>query len=228
MKGKCMDKLFGNIKAAIFDYDGTVIDSMGMWGRASSDFVRNVLGREPEEGLDALVKTISLEQSAAIFREKYGAVGTEKEIVAQVLDSVIDRYRTDLQLKPGVERVLQDLKDHGIRMCVATASLREMIEAGNSRLGLEPYFEQIFTCMEVGANKRKPDIYNKAAEYFGTAPEETLVFEDVIHAARTASQAGYRLVGVYDRDSDREWENIKSLSRISLESFHDWKGIENY
>lgn len=214
------------IKAAIFDYDGTVIDSMDMWSQASSNYVRTVLGKEPAPDLDRIIKAMSLEEGAKIFRDEYGAPGTDDDIVQAVLQTVTDQYRTTLQLKPGILDILDDLKSHGVRMCVATASAREMIEAGNERLGLNKYFEKVFTCMEVGANKRKPDIYNQAAAYFGTSPEETLVFEDVLHASRTASEAGYHLIGVYDESSADESDEIRQLCRLFLDTYNQWPGIE--
>lgn len=213
------------IRGAIFDYDGTIMDSMTMWSTASSDYVRNVLGREPLPGLDERIKNLSLEEGAGIFREEYGAPGTDQEIVQAVLETVLFRYRHTLQLKPGILEILRDLKAHGIPMCIATASAREMIEAGNRRLGLEPYFEKIFTCIEVGANKRKPDIYNEAAAFMGTRPEETLVFEDVLHASVTAAEAGYCLIGVYDEVSKDEWEAISGLSALALADYSQWPGI---
>lgn len=214
------------IKAAIFDYDGTVMDSMTMWSQASSNYVRTVLGKEPAPDLDRIIKKMSLEEGAKIFRDEYGAPGTDDEIVQTVLQTVTDQYRSTLQLKPGILDILEDLSSHGIRMCVATASAREMIEAGNERLGLTKYFERVFTCMEVGANKRKPDIYNQAAAYFGTSPEETLVFEDVLHASRTASEAGYHLIGVYDESSADESDEIRQLCRLFLDTYDQWPGIE--
>lgn len=221
------EKLYGKIKAAIFDYDGTVMDSMGMWSQASSNYVRTVLGKEPAPGLDEMIKNTSLEEGAKIFREQYGAPGTDADIVQTVLATVTDQYRNTLQLKPDVLQVLEDLKAHGIKMCVATASAREMIEAGNDRLDLNQYFEKVFTCMEVGANKRRPDIYNEAAAYFGTSPEETLVFEDVLHASKTAAEAGYRLIGILDKYSESDKNSIKELSHLFLDSYDEWPGIEN-
>lgn len=221
------EKLYGKIKAAIFDYDGTVMESMGMWSQASSNYVRTVLGKEPAPGLDEMIKNTSLEEGAKIFREQYGAPGTDADIVQAVLATVTDQYRNTLQLKPDVLQVLEDLKAHGIKMCVATASAREMIEAGNDRLDLNQYFEKVFTCMEVGANKRRPDIYNEAAAYFGTSPEETLVFEDVLHASKTAAEAGYRLIGILDKYSESDKNSIKELSHLFLDSYDEWPGIEN-
>lgn len=77
------------------------------------------------------------------------------------------------------------------------------------RLGIAKYFDRIFTCEEVGAGKTKPDIYLRAAEYLGTRPEETVVFEDVIHAIRTAKQAGFQVVGIYDETSKDDQEEVR-------------------
>lgn len=77
------------------------------------------------------------------------------------------------------------------------------------RLGIAKYFDRIFTCEEVGAGKTKPDIYLRAAEYLGTHPEETVVFEDVIHAIRSAKQAGFQVVGIYDETSKDDQEEVR-------------------
>ena len=94
-------------------------------------------------------------------------------------------------------------------MTVATSNNKEEVEAAFKRTGLSSYFERIFTCEEVGAGKTKPDIYLEAAKYMGTKPEETIVFEDVLHAVRTAKKAGFLVVGLYDEASKTEQEQIQ-------------------
>jgi len=216
------------IKAAIFDYDGTIMDSMVMWRTASSNFVRTVLGREPAEDLDRVIRNLSLEEGASIFRDEYGASGTDEEIVDAVLETVTDQYRYSLQLKDGILEVLDDLRAHGVRICIATASTREMIESANERLGISHYFDEVFTCSEVGASKRFPMIYDLAASFMGASEEETLVFEDVLYASQTASAAGYQLVGIYDIMADDEKEEIKKTAKLYLENWKEWPGIENF
>ena len=94
-------------------------------------------------------------------------------------------------------------------MTVATSNNKEEVEAAFKRTGVSSYFERIFTCEEVGAGKTKPDIYLEAAKYMGTKPEETVVFEDVLHAVRTAKKAGFLVVGLYDEASKAEQKEIR-------------------
>lgn len=222
--GKAERLAKGGIKAAIFDYDGTVVDSMPMWSKASSDYVRS-LGREPGPDLDYKIKHMGLEEGAAVFRDEYGAQGTTEEIVEAVLNGVRAKYREEIVPKDGIVEVLEDLKAAGIKMVVATASARDMIEICNKVHGLDKYFEAVFTCVEVGANKRKPDIYFAAAEFLGAKPEEALVFEDVRHAALTASAAGFPVVGIYDDVSFLDKDDIVAASSLYLEDYSQWPGI---
>lgn len=218
-------------KAAIFDYDGTVVDSMGMWRSTGSSYARKLGAELSDEEADRKLNTqlrgLSLEESAALFREEYGAKGTDEEILADVLDMVFVNYENNIECKKGIIDVLEDLQANGVKMCIATASQRRMIESANARLGIGKYFDKVFTCLELETNKREPDIYMKAAEFFGCDVSEILVFEDVLHAANTAARAGFPVVGVYDEESAQEKEQLKSISRLYIDSYADWRGIKN-
>lgn len=211
------------ITAAIFDYDGTILDSMPMWSSVPSRFVRK-LGGEPEPGLDALIKYMSLEESTKIFRE-YGAAGTDEEIVDQIMDVVLESYEKELQPKPGVIKVLDDLKNQGIRMCVATQTPSRMIRAANQRLGLDIYFEEVFSCGELDTHKREPKIYELAAGHLDAEPAETLVFEDIFYAVETAARAGFPVIGIYDESSSGDRERIEQSCLRYLESYTAWPGL---
>ena len=211
-------------KAAVFDYDGTVVDSMKMWSTVPSRFVRR-LGAEAEPGFDEMVKYMSLEESAEKFRE-YGAAGTDEEIIGQIMEMVMDSYRYELQLKPGILDVLEDLKAHQVRMCVASQTPSRMILEANRRLGLETYFETVYSCGEWNTHKREPEIYRLSADFLGALPGETLVFEDMVYAVETAADAGFAVVGIYDDNSQEDQKAIRGRCRWYLESFADWPGLE--
>jgi len=97
-----------------------------------------------------------------------------------------------------------------VKMCVATATERRLVEPAIERLGLKDYFKRIFTCTEENTSKKYPDIYIKAVEYLGTEIGETLVVEDALYAMKTAKKAGFIVAGVYDKVSDDEQEEIKT------------------
>lgn len=215
----------GGIKAAVFDYDGTIVDSMPMWRTVGSRFVAS-LGVEVDEGFDEQMKYLSLEESAGILRE-FGAVGTDEEIIDQVMDMVLESYRDLVPLKPGILEVLKDLEAHGIRMSIATQTPSRMIHAANQRLGLDQYFDTVYSCSEWDTHKKEADIYYLAASSIGAAPCETLVFEDMVYAAETANRAGFTVMGIYDESSESDRERIAESCRIYLENYGEWPGIES-
>ncbi len=208
-------------KAAVLDYDGTILDSMPMWLNAASNYLRK-MGCEPSPDLDALIKGASIDDGIRIMREQ-GVQGSDEEIAEGFLSSVRREYRENLMPKPGIIEILDDLRSHGIKLCIATASERVMIESANKRLGISGYFDAVFTCQEVGRNKHFPDIYFKAAEFFDVKPEETLVFEDVPHASKAAHDAGFTVIGVYDESSADDRPEIEKYSRVYIDNYSNWK-----
>ena len=213
-----------SVSGAIFDVDGTILDSMEMWRTTGSRFLRKC-GVTPPPDIDRLMFQITLEEGASLFGEKFGIEGTPEEIKARVLQMVRDDYRYRLSCKPGVVDVIRELYSAGIPLCVATATDRELILPAFERLGLLPFFREIFTCGELGVSKRSPDIYLRAAERLGTPPEKTLVFEDVLHAVRSAASVGFPVVAIYDKNAEPEKETIRTIASLYLDSFADWPGL---
>ena len=196
------------IKGAIFDVDGTLLDSMEIWEDVAIRYLKSI-GVEAEPDLPEVMFTMSLPEGAAYVKEHYRLTRETDEIIQGVLDIIRKYYEETAPLNPGVTKILEELSRKRIPMTVATSNNKEEVEAAFKRLGIASYFSRIFTCEEVGAGKTRPDIYMKAAEYMGTRPEETVIFEDVLHAIRTAKKAGFLAVGLYDEASKADQEEIK-------------------
>ena len=207
------------IKGAIFDLDGTLLDSMFIWDTIGEEYLRS-LGKEPHEDLKETFMTLTLEEAAEYYREHYGVTLSVKEIVDGVNAMVEQTYRTKVTLKPGISEYLAWLKENGVRMCVATVTDRYLVEETLERLGVRHYFSEIFTCAEVGFGKDKPVIYQKALEHLGTAKDETYVFEDMLFALNTAKTDGFPTVGVYDRHEVHQ-DELKGLADYYIFDFTD-------
>ena len=207
------------IKGAIFDLDGTLLDSMFIWDTIGEEYLRS-LGKEPHEDLKETFMTLTLEEAAEYYREHYGVTLSVKEIVDGVNAMVEQTYRTKVTLKPGISEYLAWLKENGVRMCVATVTDRYLVEETLDRLGVRHYFSEIFTCAEVGFGKDKPIIYQKALEHLGTAKDETYVFEDMLFALNTAKTDGFPTVGVYDRHEEHQ-DELKELADYYIFDFTD-------
>ena len=199
------------IKGAIFDLDGTIIDSMFIWDTIGEDYLRS-LGREPKENLAEVFKTFTLTQAAEYYRSQYDIKLSIEEIVDGINNMVAEIYRTKVALKPGVSDFLKRLQSLGVKMCVATVTDRPIVEDVLKRLKVYEYFSEIFTCSEVGCNKETPEIYRQALNHLGTPKTETVVFEDVLHALKTAKGDGFKVAAVYDSHEPMQKE-MKEISK---------------
>jgi HAD superfamily hydrolase (TIGR01509 family) len=130
-----------------------------------------------------------------------------------------------IPLKTAVLPFLDRLYRNNVKMCIATATERELAKAALERLSAAKYFDFILTCTEAGMGKDTPEFFLKALELLNTPRHETIVFEDALHAIKSAKAAGFLVVAVYDKSSYEEQEEIKSIADIYLNSFEDWEMI---
>lgn len=203
------------IKGIIFDIDGVILDSMMIWNDLGARYLKT-LGVEPEDGLGDILFSMSMEQGAEYLKNHYCLELSMEEILTGIQDMLRDFYYNEVLMKPGADRLMQFLKEKGIRMTAATSSPRGHVERALERNGLLTYLDRIFTTGEMGISKHSPDIYNMAAEFMGFSPYEVLVLEDSLYALKTASDARFRTVGVYDRDGEPDQEGVKATGDMYI------------
>ncbi len=199
-----------NIKGIIFDFDGTLFDSMCIWETAGADYLRSV-GYDAKPNLGQTLWTMSLSQSAAYLKKTYALPFSEDEIINGINKTIEDFYFYRAAPKNGILPFLHHLRKKGIKLCIATATARYQVEAALSRHSMLSFFDAIFTCSEVGHGKDEPIIFEHALAHLKTKKEETAVFEDAYHAAKTAKDAGFYVVGIYDRYEKRS-EELRKLA----------------
>lgn len=209
------------IRGAIFDADGTLLDSMTIWDTIGEDYLRS-LGYEPKEDLKETFKTFTLQQAACYYRSNYGIILSVDEIVDGINGMLEQYYREKVLLKSGVGNFLQKLNKNGVKMCIATTSDRYLIEAALNRCGVLKYFSEIFTCTFVGHGKEEPVIYREALKYLGTEKSHTVVFEDAFHAIETAKNDGFITAAVYDTHEESQ-ESVKSLADFYITDNWDFE-----
>ncbi|WP_070001111.1 HAD family hydrolase [Cellulosilyticum sp. I15G10I2] len=208
------------IKGAIFDLDGTLIDSMGIWGSIGTDFLlsHNIT---PPEDIEKTLKSMSFYQSAEYFRDKYHINHTPEEIMALVYAQVAEHYKTTIPLKDSIEKYLKVLQKKGAKMGIATASNKRLAFCALKRLGILEYFEFILTCDEIGVGKDEPKIYLEAAALLEIDKENIYVFEDALYCVKTAKAAGFKVVGVYDASSEQDREELEKVCDHFIVSFKE-------
>ena len=214
------------IRGAIFDVDGTLLDSMFIWDTIGETYLRSI-GYQPKENLNETFKNMSLHQAARYYQTEYGVTRSIDEIMDGV-NAMLERYyRFEVPLKPGAAELLERLRQSGVRLCIATATDRHLVEAALDRCGVLSCFGEIFTCNEVGHGKDEPDIFEAALRFLGTRKEETLVFDDALYAVRTAKEAGFPVVAVYD-SHEKAQDQIRMLADVYLEELTQLDKIRKY
>ena len=210
-----------DIEGAIFDVDGTLLDSMGYWEHLGDEYL---LSRQlqPPENLANLLASMTLLEAAEYFKKHYGITDEAEEMIKDLDQLMAGHYREEIPEKEGVRQVLEDLQKRQIPMYIATATQRAMVEAALKRTGLDRYFQGMITCQEAGESKRNPLIYQIARERLGTKKEKTAVFEDAVFAAQTAKKDGFFLVGIYDIWEPQP-ELLKKTADIYLKTWSEWK-----
>ena len=199
-----MDKQF-----AIFDMDGTLLDSMIFWKNLASEYLcSNGVKTIPGDILER-IKTMTMSESAALFKQIFDLPGDPEAEMNAMMDA---HYRNDIPQKPGVGEYLYRLHSRGVRMCVASATAEHLMESCLTRLGIRDCFEFLLSCETVGAGKRSPLVYNACAERLGAVPRDIAVYEDALYAMQTAKEAGYYVVGVYDDSAAGNWQTIETLA----------------
>ena len=213
------------IKGAIFDVDGTILDSLSIWEDAANIYLKKI-GITPEPDLTKKIFTMSIKEGAQYMRDKYNIQKSIEEISAETIQVVKEFYYYEAPLKPGVDKLIKLLKEKNLRMTVATSSDKEVVTAAFKRLDILKYFDEIFTCGEIGKGKKFPDIFLKAAEAMGTEVSETIVFEDSLYAIKTVNEAGFKAIGVYDFYSRDEKEEIKKNTIGYIDNYDSLKIVK--
>ena len=218
------------IQGIIFDFDGTLFDSMFIWDTAGEVYLCSI-GKEPEDDLQKVLKPMSLLQSAQYIREKYQIPLSVEEIMDGVNRTVEGFYFHTVEPKSGVIAFLEELYRRNIKMCIATATDRYQVEAALQRCKMRHFFSEIFTCTEVGCGKDRPDIFRKAMEHLQTDRSTTAVVEDAYHAVHTAKQDGFLVVGVYDPHESRQQELMRRVDMfltdyLDLTNFWKFASVE--
>lgn len=208
------------LQSAIFDMDGTLLDSMGMWRTLGSVLAKNH-GKTAPPDLDRRVASLGLWEGTAYCKEACGLPGTVDELVQEIWGTIEHFYRHDVRPKPGLIPFLSILKMEGVWMYVATATDRPLAEAALKTAGIDGFFRGMITSAEAGQSKREgPEIYERALRRLRSTKKDTVVFEDALHALRTAHDAGFRTAAVYD-ESEPDQEEMRRLAEYYIRSFEE-------
>ncbi len=209
------------MKGFIFDLDGTLLDSMPSWQRQIDDMLL-AKGITPPEDLLDRTKTLGLENATGMILQEFHLPDDPAAVYQQFQNNMEQLYCTTIPLKPGVRALLEHLQKAGASMVVATATARPLVEKVLQHHQLQDYFQSITTVAEVGIGKHDPRIYLVAAGKLGLLPQDCIVFEDSLKGIRSANQAGFQTVAIYEETNPTEQQ---ALQQEATRYIHDFRNF---
>ncbi len=204
----------------IFDFDGTLVDSMPVW----SQKMLNILNSQNIDYPEDIIKTIATlgdKGTARYFKEVFGIKLSEEEMFIQMDEYAMPKYCNEIPLKDGVFDYINMLKRNNCSINVLTASPHKMLDPCLKRLGIYSLFDNIWSTDDFGLTKIDPNIYLKSVEKLGVSIKDAAFFDDNIGALKTAAKTGLFTIGVYDPTAEDFTDEIKSICNIYIKSFND-------
>ena len=215
-------------RGAIFDLDGTLLDSMGVWAKVDEDYFREKGIPLPEDYGKSL-SGLSFTQSAEYTKKRFGIPESVEEIKETWTRMTEDEYALHVSLKPGAKEYLLTLKRMGVKLAVATALLPRLYRPCLARHGLLELFDFCCSTGDIGdGSKESGDTFRYAAEHLGLPPEDCAVFEDVLSAVRGAKKAGCRVYCVQEAASHHHEAELRAESDGCAADFRDMKKYHSF
>lgn len=212
--------MYKDIKAVIFDVDGTLIDSMWIWKQVDIEFLGK-RGIELPERLQSDIEGMSYSETAIYFKARFDLPESLEEIKEEWRVMAEDYYKTHIKLKSGVKEFLQLLYDKGYTIGIATSNSRELVDHMLNNHGIAKYFSKIRTSCEVEKGKPYPDVYLKVAEDMGIEPRHIVVFEDTIAGVMAAKSAGMKVFAMADETSAESKDKLIEMTEGYIYSFEE-------
>lgn len=206
--------------AAIFDLDGTIIDSMGMWKDISIESMNN-RNITIDDDIIKVLEVMTFNESAKFLVSRFNLNEPPQALVDDWSNMAYKYYSNKFKLKSGVMEYLNYLKNNKIKLAVATSCMRNLCMAVLENNNAIHYFDEIVLSTEIGSNKSKPDIYLHTAKKLDVPPNECMVYEDILIAIKSARRAGMTVTAVYDKYAEHELQEIKKNAHFFINSFDE-------
>ena len=208
------------MKDLVFDFDGTLVDSMPTWGGKMLRILKEEGVSYPQNIIEIIVP-LGDAGAARYFIEALKVPSSLESLLYRMDAYALPKYQNEIPEKEGVSETLRALKARGHRLFVLTASPHRMLDPCLARLGLTPLFDGVFSCDDFSTTKANPEIYDRLSARIGSTKENLVFFDDNLGACGTAIKAGVRTVGVYDESGKSAFDQLKEITSACVRSLSE-------
>lgn len=208
------------MKGAIFDIDGTLLESTNVWLKASQTFFKNNRAKITVKDLEQM-QSLTFEESFPIIQKKYIPDLTFESLLQQITDIISYEYKYNVSAKQGAADYLCKLHLSGIKIAVATSNNENLCHAALKRLDMYNFIDTYAYSSEVKCGKSSPDVYILAANRLSLNPNECTVFEDLPAGIKSASEVGFKTVAVADSSNISNTVQLKRLADMYIENWNE-------
>lgn len=212
--------MLNKYKGIIFDLDGTLIDSMGLWEDIDRIYLKK-FGYDLPEDLKECIEGKSFHETADYFKQRFELDDSVESIKNEWHMLAEEFYKEKVTMKESAQDLLIQLKEMNLPIAIATSNSRELAMMALKKNGIQDYFHSIVTSCDVDKGKPEPDVFLEAARKINIVPEECLVFEDTYAGMLGAKRAGMTVVAVYDHFSRSNTSEIKKISDYYILKFNE-------
>lgn len=208
-------------ESAIFDMDGTIIDSLGIWEKIDYDFLEKKRGIKVPSDYVFKIAPMSFSETAIYTKERFNLPESPEALMQEWTEMAIYEYSNNIFLKEGAKEFIELLKKQNKKVILCTSSPDFLYTPVLKNNGIFHLFDACANTCEAGVGKTEPDVFLLAAKKAGVKKENCLVFEDVFDAAFCAKNVGMKVCGVFDERSRDHKEKMTALCDLYIDSFRE-------
>ncbi len=206
------------MKVAVFDLDGTLLDSTGFWNSLARTYLESQ-GLSPREDLQKTMENLTVKEGLAYMKTDYGLDKSLEQMRSEIDEILFSYYKKDAELKPYAKDLIKFLKSKNIRLAIASVTDEELIAIALKRLGVYEDFEFIETFGRLGLNKDDEEFFHLLSERLASNPNNIFIFEDSLYSMKTAKKAGFKIVAVEDHYARKDLKEILEICDIYIKDF---------
>ena len=206
------------VSGVVFDCDGTLMDTMGLW-LSMEDELAERMGRRLTPAERGHLRSLTVAETGAYLHDELGVFDSAQAVVDEIGRMAYGYYANSCELRPGALEFVQALAAAGVPCAIASSSPRAFLEAGVAHTGLAGLLCAVVSTDDVGASKRESAVYDRARELIGADLSTTWVCEDAAYTFAATKAAGYHTLGIYDRDDSGTFEELSTLADVAIRSW---------